>query len=140
MVRHICLCWIGLSTINAFAPQGRARRKLSGITAVTRPHESHGIAKCATTIALAGLALAGLTWVGIVSGLPVIQPATAVTEERIEFTQPAAVATEAQIEFMAAATTTQKTVLTERIDGIVTTMGKWSSRHPARDCGNGRAE
>jgi hypothetical protein len=99
-------------------------------------HESHGVYKSVATIALAGL-----LGVGIVSGVPVIQPAVAVTESQIEATQPAAVATdtqmeiiqpaaaameshieymnavtEAHIEFMAAAADTQ-------IDGIVTTIG-----------------
>jgi hypothetical protein len=85
-----------------------------------QPHEPHGIAKSAATVSLAGL-----MWVGIASGVPVIQPVAvaASTEAQIEFIHPAAAATEALIEDIqpvAAATEAWIEFITENIDGIVT--------------------
>jgi hypothetical protein len=106
MIRILFALFIGLSaTTDAFVvhPKVRACPMTPTNVAVAvggDPHsESHGISKSTATIALAGL-----IWVGIVSGIPDIQPSAA------------AEATDAQMELLA----DQMDGLANKMDGLVT--------------------
>jgi hypothetical protein len=102
MIRRLVLCWIIMSTVNAFAAQNQAGRKLSAIEASPPrgPHEPRGIAHSAATIALAGV-----VWSSVASGLPVIPPA-------------AASATDSQIAELLATKTTIQEDLSVNIDHL----------------------
>jgi hypothetical protein len=76
MNRCLLILFIGLWTTDAFVPHRKVNVAVAStpvkIASDRQPHESHGITKSAATIALAGL-----MWVGIASGVPVVHPAVA---------------------------------------------------------------
>jgi hypothetical protein len=97
MNRYLLILFIGLWTTDAFVPHRKVNVAVAStpvkMTSNPQPHESHGITKSAATIALAGL-----MWVGIASGIPVVHPAAAA----------------------AAPTSSELTEIVKKLDGLAT--------------------